>query len=197
MTVHSLDIPGSHWLSTTTEGGRLNCIWPSPAQLFVASGLIEIHDQDFCSLLDMYVFEKWGLPFDEGRGRSFSGGAAFVAPQFQHEYVQVPMGTAHPLHLECSLYNIGTDRIENTITKNASIVAPRARCRGNLYIEPLPSNGPGVFRCLSSRCLATAVSFNHPVTLLLAYFPILQNRVGLWDQVALCVCLYIPPIVAG
>jgi hypothetical protein len=31
------------------------------------------------SLLDMYVFEKWGHLFDEGRGRSFSGDAMFVA----------------------------------------------------------------------------------------------------------------------
>jgi hypothetical protein len=27
----------------------------------------------------MYVFEKWGLLFDEGRGRYFCGGATFVA----------------------------------------------------------------------------------------------------------------------
>jgi hypothetical protein len=38
-------------------------------------------------LLDMYVFQKWGLLFDEGRGRSFSGGATFVSPWFQHEYI--------------------------------------------------------------------------------------------------------------
>jgi hypothetical protein len=39
-------------------------------------------------LLDMYVFEKWGLLLDEGRGRPFCGGATFVAPQFQHEYIR-------------------------------------------------------------------------------------------------------------
>jgi hypothetical protein len=32
----------------------------------------------------MYVFEKWGLLFDE-RDRCFCGGATFVAPQFYHE----------------------------------------------------------------------------------------------------------------
>jgi ribosomal protein L36 len=31
---------------------------------------------------DMHVFEKWGLLFDEGRGRSFCGFATFIAPQF-------------------------------------------------------------------------------------------------------------------
>jgi hypothetical protein len=33
----------------------------------------------------MYEFEKWGLLSDEERGRSFSGGATFVASYFQHE----------------------------------------------------------------------------------------------------------------
>jgi hypothetical protein len=46
----------------------------------MASGLVEIFDKDCFSLLDMYVFEKWGLLFDEGRGRSFCGGATFVTP---------------------------------------------------------------------------------------------------------------------
>jgi hypothetical protein len=54
--------------------------------------------RDF-SLLDMYMFEKWGLLFDEGRGRSYSGGAMFVAPQFQHEYIRASMGTVRPLSL--------------------------------------------------------------------------------------------------
>jgi hypothetical protein len=38
--------------------GRLNCCWPSPAQSFLASGLVEIYEQDFCSPLDMYVFRN-------------------------------------------------------------------------------------------------------------------------------------------
>jgi hypothetical protein len=41
--------------------------------------LIEILVQNFCSLLDMYVFRN-GLLFDEGRGRSFSVAVTFVAP---------------------------------------------------------------------------------------------------------------------
>jgi hypothetical protein len=60
--------------------GRLNCCCPSSAQSFLASGLVETFDQDlFFSLLDIYVFEKWDLLFDEERGRFFSGGAMFVA----------------------------------------------------------------------------------------------------------------------
>jgi hypothetical protein len=38
--------------------GRLNNCLFSPAQSFLASGLLEIHDQDFCSLLDMYLFRN-------------------------------------------------------------------------------------------------------------------------------------------
>jgi hypothetical protein len=45
----------------------------------MASGLIETFDQDFFSPIDMYMFLKWGLFFDKGRGQSFSGGASFVA----------------------------------------------------------------------------------------------------------------------
>jgi hypothetical protein len=37
---------------------ELNCCWPSPALSFLASGLFEIYDQDFCSPLDMYVFRN-------------------------------------------------------------------------------------------------------------------------------------------
>jgi hypothetical protein len=36
----------------------LDCCWPSPAQSYLPSGLVEIHGQDFCSLLDMYVFRN-------------------------------------------------------------------------------------------------------------------------------------------
>jgi hypothetical protein len=39
----------------------LNCCWSSPAQSFLASGLVQTFDQDFFSVLDMYMFEKWGL----------------------------------------------------------------------------------------------------------------------------------------
>jgi hypothetical protein len=42
--------------------------------------LLEIHNQGFYSLLDMYVFEM-GPPFDEGGvGLSAYIGATFVAP---------------------------------------------------------------------------------------------------------------------
>jgi hypothetical protein len=38
--------------------GRLDCWWLSPAEAFVALGLLEIHDDDFCSFLDMYLFRN-------------------------------------------------------------------------------------------------------------------------------------------
>jgi hypothetical protein len=75
----------SQHMLVSTLLGRINYCWSSPAQTFLASGLLETFDKVFCSLLDMYVFEKCGLLFDEWRDRSFSGGAMFVAPQFQHE----------------------------------------------------------------------------------------------------------------
>jgi hypothetical protein len=52
--------------------------------------LLEIHDQDFYSLLDTYVFGNGASSSTkEGGGvRSFYVGATFVAPQFQHEYIR-------------------------------------------------------------------------------------------------------------
>jgi hypothetical protein len=64
----------------TMSVGQLNCCWPSPAQSFLASGLVETFDQDFF-LLDMYVFEKWGLLLAKGKGLSFCEGATFDAPK--------------------------------------------------------------------------------------------------------------------
>jgi hypothetical protein len=66
--------------SVGRSDGRLNCCQSSAAQSFLASGLVEPFDQDLFSLLDMYVFGKWGLLFDEERGRSFCVGATVVAP---------------------------------------------------------------------------------------------------------------------
>jgi hypothetical protein len=40
---------------SVTKSCRLNFCWPSPAQLSLVSGIVEIYDQDFRSLLDMYV----------------------------------------------------------------------------------------------------------------------------------------------
>jgi hypothetical protein len=45
----------------------LNCCWASQAQSFLASGLVEIYDKDFCSFLDMYVFRSG--TFSSTRGR--------------------------------------------------------------------------------------------------------------------------------
>jgi hypothetical protein len=36
--------------------GLINCCRPCPAQPFLVSGIVKIYDQDFHSLLDMYVF---------------------------------------------------------------------------------------------------------------------------------------------
>jgi hypothetical protein len=44
--------------------------WSSPAQSFLASGLVEIYDQHFCSLLDMHVFRS-GAPVRQGEGSVF------------------------------------------------------------------------------------------------------------------------------
>jgi hypothetical protein len=38
--------------------GKLNCYWSSPAQSYLTLGIVEIYDQDFCSLLDMYIFRS-------------------------------------------------------------------------------------------------------------------------------------------
>jgi hypothetical protein len=46
--------------------GRLNFCWPLPAQSFLASGLVEIYDQVFCSLLDRYVFGSGASPSMRG-----------------------------------------------------------------------------------------------------------------------------------
>jgi hypothetical protein len=38
--------------------GRLNSCWSSPAQSSLTSGLVEVYDQDFYSLLDVYEFRN-------------------------------------------------------------------------------------------------------------------------------------------
>jgi hypothetical protein len=48
--------------------------------------LLEIHDEDVYSLLDMYIFRNWASSSTKGGVRSFYVGATFVAPQFQHGY---------------------------------------------------------------------------------------------------------------
>jgi hypothetical protein len=52
-----------------TSVSLLNCYWPSPAHSLSASGLVEITDQEFCSLF-----------FGQGRCSSFCVDAIFVAP---------------------------------------------------------------------------------------------------------------------
>jgi hypothetical protein len=60
---------------------RLDCCWPSPAPSFLPSGSLEIHDQDFSFLLDMYVFRNGVSSSTRGRGRFFfCVKAMFIAP---------------------------------------------------------------------------------------------------------------------
>jgi hypothetical protein len=59
-------------LSLYNNVGSLNCFWSSPAQPFLASSLVEIYDQDFCSLLDVYAFS-----LQSGVSSSTRGGVVF------------------------------------------------------------------------------------------------------------------------
>jgi hypothetical protein len=51
--------------------GQSNCCWPSPAQSFLASSLIKIYEQDFCSLLRHVCVLKVGPPLGWGEGLIF------------------------------------------------------------------------------------------------------------------------------
>jgi hypothetical protein len=55
------------WLTSNSYGRSVDrnirlsicrACWPLPAQAFLASDVVEIYDQDFCSLLDMYVLRS-------------------------------------------------------------------------------------------------------------------------------------------
>jgi hypothetical protein len=45
-------------------GRSVKLLLVSPAQPFLASGVVEIFDQFLFNLLDMRVFQKWGILFD-------------------------------------------------------------------------------------------------------------------------------------
>jgi hypothetical protein len=57
--------------SQTSPVGRLYCCWPSPAQSLLASSLVDIYEQDLCSLLDMSVFRS-AVSFSTRGGVGFS-----------------------------------------------------------------------------------------------------------------------------
>jgi hypothetical protein len=38
--------------------GQIDCYWPSTAEYFLVSSPVGIHDQDICSLLDMYPLRR-------------------------------------------------------------------------------------------------------------------------------------------
>jgi hypothetical protein len=82
--------------------GLSNSFWSSPAQSFLASGLVEIYNQDFCSLRDMYMF--WNGASSSTRKRSVflcrryvccTAVSAWVYPRCHG--VQVTMDSVHPL----------------------------------------------------------------------------------------------------
>jgi hypothetical protein len=54
---------------------RLNCCWHSSAQSFFVSGLVEIYDQEFCSLLCVYVFRN-------GASSSTKEGSVFICRRY-------------------------------------------------------------------------------------------------------------------
>jgi hypothetical protein len=56
--------------------------------IILGFSLLEIHDQDIDSLLDTYMFRNGAFCLTRRGVWSFYVGAAFVAPQFQHEYIR-------------------------------------------------------------------------------------------------------------
>jgi hypothetical protein len=62
--------------------------------------LLEVHDQDFYSLLDQYVFRNGATSSTEGL--YFCVGVTFVAPQFQHQYIRMSLRPGHYGHCESS-----------------------------------------------------------------------------------------------
>jgi hypothetical protein len=51
------------------------------------------------------------------------------------------MGIILDLAAWLSLHNLDTDGRENIASSNSSVVVSHVRCRGNLFTEPLPSDG--------------------------------------------------------
>jgi hypothetical protein len=99
-------LTGLHWRNRLAGLWvlRLNCCWSLPVKSFLASGLIEIYEQDFCSVLDMYVFRS-GAPFRRWKGsavpcRRYVCCAVVSARVYPRCHsVQVAMGTVRPLSL--------------------------------------------------------------------------------------------------
>jgi hypothetical protein len=77
--------------STRGSVGWVNCYWPSPA-VIPGFSLLEIHDQDFYSVLDMYVFRN-------GACSSTKEGSVFLCRRYicctvvQHEYIRTVMAS--------------------------------------------------------------------------------------------------------
>jgi hypothetical protein len=55
---------------------------------------LKVHDQDFYSLLDLYVFQN-GASSLMKEGSVFLVGATFVALYLQHEYIHTVMASSH------------------------------------------------------------------------------------------------------
>jgi hypothetical protein len=72
-TVSQLTHYSSCRLSTDRlQSSTVNCCWSSPAQSFLASGLVGIHDHIFVPSRLLCVL-KWGLIFEERRGLTAAG----------------------------------------------------------------------------------------------------------------------------
>jgi hypothetical protein len=108
-------LPEENWcfqhgiaVGLTARSGKLNCCWFSPAQSFLASGLVESFDQDFFLSPVHGRFWEMGPPLRRGEGSVFQWRryvcctlvSARVYPRCHS--VQVPMGTVHSLSLHYS-----------------------------------------------------------------------------------------------
>jgi hypothetical protein len=92
-----------YWLMTVSQlsqlwllsqvVSQLNCCRPLPAQSFLASGLVHIYDQDFCSLLGIYVFSS-GASSLMREGVGFS---VYVLYLLHHSFsMSISMLSQHP-----------------------------------------------------------------------------------------------------
>jgi hypothetical protein len=82
-------LKASHKLSADSQLNNfrfnlMKLLLVSPAQSFLTSGLVEIYDQYFCSLLDVYMFGSGASSPMKGGGQSLCVGIMYVAPHFQH-----------------------------------------------------------------------------------------------------------------
>jgi hypothetical protein len=61
---HILQPDGSGSLQTLPVGRSVKLLLVFASTVISRFGLLEIHDHEFYSVLDMYIISKWGLIFD-------------------------------------------------------------------------------------------------------------------------------------